>query len=78
MTSNKSFALALLILIPICNGKNETKNFEELYKVGKDSYLANDWKNCVKYLEEAIADHKHYQQAITNCKIECRREMNEV
>lgn len=78
MKSMKSYLFVILFLIDFCHGRNATKNFEELYKVGKDSYLANDWKNCVKYLEEAITDYKYYQQAITNCKIECRREMNEV
>ena len=26
----------------------ETRNFGALYEIAKNSYLANDWKNCVR------------------------------
>lgn len=48
-----------------------TKNYERLYEIGKESYLANDWKNCILYMESAIEDHRKYHEVVTGCKIKC-------
>ena len=40
----------------------ETKNFEELYAIGTQSYLDNDWENCIKYIEKSLEKYKSFQK----------------
>ena len=54
-------------------GKNE--NFEELYKEGKEAYLANDFPGCVTLMEAALEDYKSYTALITGCKIDCHKQI---
>ena len=66
-----AFLAILLLYFNFANGEN----FEELYAVGKESYLSNDWSQCVKYMERALKDYKMYNSEVTKCKMKCRKLM---
>lgn len=77
-------AAVILLLGPLCclcktdgSDDDKPKNYEDLYNIGKDSYLANDWKNCVKYFNLALEDYHYYKDAVTNCKMQCRKEVSD-
>jgi hypothetical protein len=53
------------------------KTFGELYEIGKNSYLANDWRACVDYFEAAISAHRIYMNISLNCQQNCKIVANE-
>ena len=55
--------------------KEKNENFEELYKEGKEAYLANDFSGCVTLMEAALEDYKSYTELITSCKIDCHKQV---
>ena len=83
--ASAALLLSLVITAPCCwaakssgSSKDETnKNYEDLFNVGKDSYLANDWANCVKYFNLALDDYHYYKEAVNNCKMQCRKEVSD-
>ncbi|XP_023339568.1 cartilage-associated protein isoform X2 [Eurytemora carolleeae] len=52
------------------------KNFEELYKEGRQHYLDNNFQDCVKYIEAALSDYKDYTSLVNHCKSDCKKQKN--
>ena len=55
--------LSILIIQIRCYGQQleyelKHKNFEQLYELGKDAYLENDFESCIKYFEAALLDYR--------------------
>lgn len=70
------FSISVSLLHPITGldlSQAKSKNFEELYSLAKEAYLANDWNECVQVMELTLQDYKEYNQVVTQCKIRCRR-----
>lgn len=55
-----------------------TPTFIELYVSGVQSYLSNDWTNCVYEIETALWGYKDYYAATASCRIICEHEGNKV
>ena len=51
-------------------------NYPLLYKLGKESYLENDWDNCVTYMNDALLKYKQYQTIKANCRNKCSDDPN--
>lgn len=57
------------------NDSNEnelfSKTFIILYEMGVQSYLENNWDDCITFLELAQHEFKVYQQGTVNCRLQC-------
>lgn len=49
-----------------------TKPFTELYDIGVQAYLENNWNDCIVYLELSMHEFKVYRQGIINCRLQCQ------
>lgn len=49
-----------------------TENYEELYKLGREAYIENNYKICVDYIEAALSDYKLYHKTVNSCKFSCK------
>lgn len=47
-------------------------NYEDLYFKGKQAYLENDYKDCIKHIEAAVEDYRMYTSTVNKCKLECQ------
>ncbi|XP_065077293.1 cartilage-associated protein-like [Ochlerotatus camptorhynchus] len=50
---------------------NWSESFIDLYERGVQSYLSNEFEDCVYFLEFALDKYKNYYEATANCRIEC-------
>lgn len=48
-----------------------SKTFVELYEIGVEAYLENNWRDCIVFLEAALHEYHIYRQTIINCRMEC-------
>ncbi|XP_058821121.1 cartilage-associated protein-like isoform X3 [Topomyia yanbarensis] len=48
-----------------------SETFIDLYERGVQSYLSNEFENCIYFLENAVGKYKHYYETTANCRIEC-------
>lgn len=48
------------------------KPFTNLYDIGVQAYLENNWNDCIVYLELAIHEFKVYRQGAINCRLQCQ------
>lgn len=46
--------------------------FDELYNDALNAYKNEDWKNAVKFFQQAIADYRHEQDVNVHCRVTCR------
>ncbi len=60
--------LATLVLKIHCN---ESKSFEELFNLGKEAYLSNDWSVCSVNMEKAIRTYKEFSEIMLECQESC-------
>lgn len=57
--------------------KNNTESCITLYEKGVESYLENDFYGCMVNFENAIDKYRLYTKKLTNCRISCKKEMDE-
>uniref|UniRef100_A0A0K2T554 Leprecan-like alpha-helical domain-containing protein n=1 Tax=Lepeophtheirus salmonis TaxID=72036 RepID=A0A0K2T554_LEPSM len=72
----KSICTLLLCLIVSTNSVSssndiEQKSYEELFAISKNSYLANDWRNCIKFMKAALSSYDHYEDIVKECRNKC-------
>ncbi|XP_055601856.1 cartilage-associated protein-like isoform X2 [Uranotaenia lowii] len=46
-------------------------SFIDLYEQGVQSYLGNEFEDCVYFLENAVEKYRAYYESTANCRIEC-------
>uniref|UniRef100_A0A336MXH3 CSON006395 protein n=1 Tax=Culicoides sonorensis TaxID=179676 RepID=A0A336MXH3_CULSO len=51
-----------------------SKPFTQLYDIGVQAYLENNWNECIVFLEIAVHEFKVYKQGIVNCRLQCKYE----
>nr|ACO11143.1 Cartilage-associated protein precursor [Caligus rogercresseyi] len=47
------------------------KSYEELYVIAKNSYLANDWRNCITYMKASLAAFANHRRIVKDCRMGC-------
>lgn len=52
-----------------------SKTFTELYDIGVEAYLENNWRDCITYLETALHEFRVYRHGLINCRIQCLFEL---
>lgn len=50
---------------------SSTSSFIDFYDQGVQSYLSNEFEDCVYYLEQSLDRYRNYYEATANCRIEC-------
>lgn len=63
----------LIFLTIMVSCTRSDSSFDELFTIARDSYLLNDWQNCVEYMERALTAYHQVQGNVTACKIRCRK-----
>ncbi|XP_037092514.1 prolyl 3-hydroxylase 2-like [Pollicipes pollicipes] len=48
--------------------------YGELFQLGKDAYLEEDYQSCVNLLLEALQSQRAYEQLLLDCRDRCREE----
>lgn len=48
-----------------------SRTFIELWEMGVQAYLENNWRDCSAFLEAAVHEFTNYRQAVINCRLEC-------
>lgn len=48
-----------------------SKTFIELYNIGVEAYLENNWRDCITFLETALHEFRVYRHGLINCRIQC-------
>lgn len=51
------------------------RTFVELYDIGVEAYLENNWRDCITYLETAVHEFRVYRHALINCRVQCTFEL---
>jgi len=49
------------------------ENYEELYRLGREAYLENNFEECVKYIEASLRDYKEYNDLVNQCRLKCKK-----
>lgn len=57
---------------------NWSESFIDLYERGVQSYLSNEFEDCVYFLEFALDKYRNYYEATANCRIECEYESRDI
>lgn len=50
---------------------SSSSSFIDSYEKGVQSYLTNEFEDCVYYLEQAVDRYRNYYETTANCRIEC-------
>ncbi|XP_019545687.3 cartilage-associated protein [Aedes albopictus] len=80
-----SITVAVLLKI-VCSTEEEDElgssdpanSFTDLYERGVQSYLSNEFDDCVYFLEFALDKYRHYYETTANCRIECDYESRNI
>ncbi|KXJ79620.1 hypothetical protein RP20_CCG000104 [Aedes albopictus] len=80
-----SITIAVLLKI-VCSTEEEDElgssdpanSFTDLYERGVQSYLSNEFDDCVYFLEFALDKYRHYYETTANCRIECDYESRNI
>ncbi|XP_062559726.1 cartilage-associated protein-like [Armigeres subalbatus] len=57
---------------------DQSVSFIDLYERGVQSYLSNEFDDCVYFLEFALDKYKNYYETTANCRIECEYRSRDV
>lgn len=57
---------------------DQATSFIDLYEKGVQSYLSNEFEDCVYFLEFALDKYRNYYETTANCRIECEYESRNI
>lgn len=57
-------------LVTVCYA-GPPKPYGELFQLGKEAYLEEDYQSCASILLDAIEQHKQFQQLLLDCREKC-------
>ncbi|KAK3603211.1 hypothetical protein CHS0354_036138 [Potamilus streckersoni] len=56
-----------------CLPDDPSSTYEILYEKGLEAYKDGNWFACASYLNRSIQDYKYYVEAVTHCRLNCKK-----